>query len=114
MPHDPRKLLYDMKQAAERVERFVGTRTFDDFLADELVRAGVERQFEIIGEAMARLRKLDPQISSRITNNARISSFRNVVIHEYDAVDYTIVWNLILKHLPILRREVDELLQSLG
>ena len=111
MPHDPRKLLYDMKQAADRIAIFVGSRTFDDFLADDLVRAGVERQFEIIGEAMTRLRKLAPDIAARVTDHARISTFRNIVIHDYDAIDYTIMWSIILKHLPSLRRELDDLLQ---
>jgi len=111
MPHDPKKLLYDMKQAGDRIDRFVGTRTFDDFVADDLIRAAVERQFEIIGEAMSRLRKLDPTVASRITNHARISTFRNIMIHDYDAIDYMIVWNIILQHLLLLRRELDELLR---
>ncbi len=52
MPHDPKKLLHDMMQSAERITRYVGNRTFDEFLADDYFRSAVERQFEIIGEAM--------------------------------------------------------------
>jgi uncharacterized protein with HEPN domain len=111
MPHDPKKLLYDMKEAADRVVRFVGARTFDDFVSDELIRAAVERQFEIIGEAMTRLRKSSPEIAARITNYTKISMFRNILIHDYDVIDYKIAWNIILTHLPILRRELDELLR---
>lgn len=53
--HDPKKLLFDMKQAADRLGRFADGRTFDDYVADDYFRSAVERQFEIIGEAMTRL-----------------------------------------------------------
>jgi uncharacterized protein with HEPN domain len=111
MPHDPKKLLHDMSQAAERVARFVGKRTFEEFVADDYFRSAVERQFEIIGEALVRLRKLDSEIASRISNHKQIAGFRNALIHDYDGVDDRITWNIILKHLPVLRAELDKIME---
>jgi uncharacterized protein with HEPN domain len=110
MPHDPKTLLHDMQQAAERIARYVGDRTFEEFLADDYFRSAVERQFEIIGEAMTRLRKAVPEVASRISNQNKIAGFRNNLIHGYDEIDSTITWNVILHHLPVLRRELDQLL----
>jgi len=113
MPHDPKKLLYDMKAGAERIERFVAGKSFEDFLKDEMLQSAVDRQFTIIGEAMSRLRKLSPEIAKEISGQNQIVGFRNILIHDYDRVDYRITWSTILKHLPVLRREVDQLLARL-
>ncbi len=109
MPHDPQKLLHDMKQSAERIARYSGGRTFDEYLVDDYLRSAVERQFEIIGEALTRLRKLAPDIADQISNQNKITGFRNALIHGYDGIDHTITWNVVLYHLPILRAELDKL-----
>ncbi len=59
-PQDARKYLWDAKHAAERIARFIAGRDFDGYLADELLRSAVERQFEIMGEALGVLRRADP------------------------------------------------------
>jgi uncharacterized protein with HEPN domain len=110
MPRDPKKLLYDMKEAADRVVRYVGKRTFEEFIADDYFRSAVERQFEIIGEAMARLRKDGPDVALRISSQNKISGFRNALIHDYDGIDHKITWNVILNHLPVLQQELTALL----
>jgi uncharacterized protein with HEPN domain len=108
--HDPKKRLYDMQQAAERIARFTNGRTFEEYVADDYFRSAVERQFEIIGEAMTRLRKDAPAVAARISNQNKISGFRNALIHGYDSIDHTISWNVIVTHLPVLRNEVRQLL----
>ncbi|HEX4797354.1 MAG TPA: HepT-like ribonuclease domain-containing protein [Humisphaera sp.] len=110
MRHDPKKLLYDMKQAADRIVRFTAGRTHEEFLADDFFRSAVERQFEIIGEAMTRLRRFSPKTADRITNANKIAGFRNNLIHGYDTVNSTITWNVVVNHLGILRTELDALL----
>lgn len=112
MPRDANALLYDMKQAAERIARYVGNRTFEEYLADDYFRSAVERQFEIIGEAITRLRAVSPAIADKITNQNKISGFRNNLIHGYDQIDHVISWNVINQHLPILRGELAELLRE--
>lgn len=110
MPPEVAKLLYDMKQAADRIARFCAGKTFDDYQSDELLRSGVERQFEIIGEAMARLTKTRCDRCGQNQRARKIADFRNALIHGYDSVDDAITWGVITNKLPILREELATLL----
>lgn len=112
MPPETAKLLFDMKRAAERIGRFVSGRNFNDYQQDELLRSAVERQFEIIGEAMVRLMRLDRITAERITDFRKIAGFRNALVHGYDSIDDDISWGVIQKKLPILLGEVSELLNQ--
>jgi uncharacterized protein with HEPN domain len=114
MPHDPRKLLEDMRLAAVDVQEFTSGQTEATYLDDRLLRSAVERQFEILAEALNRLLKQSPDIATRITDYRRIINFRNVLSHVYDEVDDQIVWRAVRDDLPVLLREVEELLASLG
>lgn len=105
-----KKLLEDMRRAAELINKFVAGKTLADYETDSMLRAAVERQFEIIGEALNRLIKTDPSIAARITGTPRIIAFRNILIHGYDLVDCEIVWDVIETHLPVLSKEVEALL----
>ena len=75
-----------------------------------MLRAAVERKFEIIGEALSKLSKVDSAIVSNIGEHARIIAFRNILIHGYAEIDDRLVWDIVENKLPVLRREVDELL----
>ncbi len=110
MHADARKLLWDAMQAAERVARFTRGKTFDDYLADELLRSGVERQLAIVGEALSQLRRIDPAIAGSIAELARVVGFRNVLIHAYANVDSRIVWGIIEADLDPLRASLGALL----
>jgi uncharacterized protein with HEPN domain len=112
MPPEIAKLLQDMKSAAERISRFVAGKTFADYVADELLRSGAERQFEIIGEAMNRLIKQAPTVAEKITDRRKIAGFRNALVHGYDSIDDEISWGIITQKLPTLRRELDELIKQ--
>lgn len=111
MPPEIAKLLYDMREAAERIARFAHNRSFDDYVNDEMLRSAIERQFEIIGEAMTRLIKRDRSTAEKITDYRKIAGFRNVLIHGYDAVDATTSWGIVINKLPVLRTELDTLLR---
>jgi uncharacterized protein with HEPN domain len=104
------KLLYDMKSSAERISRFTAAKTVEDYLRDELLRSGVERQFEIIGEAMTRLIKLDRATAEKISEYRQIAGFRNALVHGYDSIDDDTCWGVVTNKLPILLRELNELL----
>jgi len=110
MQLESRKLLEDMRRAAELILRFVAEKGLSEYTADPLLRSGVERQFEIVGEALNRLRRLDPQTADRIRDAPRVIAFRNVLIHGYDDVDHEVVWDVVEVHLPVLLREVSALL----
>lgn len=105
------KYLFDIQQAARALSEFVTGRNWDDYQRDAMLRAAVERQFEIIGEALAQLAKRDTAMAAQINEHRRIIAFRNILIHGYADVDDRLVWDIVETRLPTLRRQVDALLQ---
>jgi uncharacterized protein with HEPN domain len=83
------KHFYDALSAARAIQKFVTDKTFEDYLADDLLSAGVERKFEIIGGAFNRIRKESPSDLGVISNHRGIIDFRNVVAHAYDHLEDT-------------------------
>lgn len=114
MPHDPRKLLEDMRLAADSIQEFTSGQTEVNYVDNLLVRSAVERQFEILAEALNRLLKLSPELAQRITDFRRIINFRNVLSHVYDEIDDRIVWRAVRDDVPVLLKEVESLLLLLG
>ena len=110
MHADARKLLWDAQQAAERIARFTSGKTFPDYEADEYLRSAVERQFEIIGEALSKLGRVDSATAAEVPDAPRIVAFRNVLIHGYASVDNRLVWGVIESNLLRLRTALDTLL----
>jgi uncharacterized protein with HEPN domain len=104
--------LWDMQQAASLIAQFTANRDFEDYLTDPMCHAAVERQFEIIGEAMSRLAKLDPALAAQIPEHQGIIGLRNRLIHAYAIIDDGLVWGIIQEKLPILRRELEALLSE--
>jgi uncharacterized protein with HEPN domain len=86
-----------------------GKRDFDHYQSNKLLRRGIERELEIIGEAASRILKLNSDIN--IDNARKIVDLRNWVIHGYDKIDDMIIWGIISKQLPLLKIQVDELLK---
>ena len=109
-PLEVSKYLFDIQQACDLLLQFTRGKSFEDYSADPLLRSAVERQFEIVGEALHQLLRLDPHYISRISDTRRIIAFRNRLIHGYDSLAEEIVWGVIETNLPVLRREVAALL----
>ena len=112
MQHDPRKLLQDILDRATSIERCVAGKDLAAYQVDEVLRFAVERQFEIIGEAVSRLLKVDAALAARLTDYRKIIDFRNAITHGYDFVDDALVWDAVTAKLPILEREVQALLSK--
>ncbi len=112
MQLEARKYLHDIRQAAAAPAEFTAAGTFEDYAREAMLRAAVERQFEIIGEAPAQLAKRDANLAARIGDHRRIIAFRNILIHGYADVDDKLVWDVVETKLPVLRREVDRLLNE--
>ncbi len=112
MPPEIAKLLWDMDQAAEKIQRFSAGRTLDDYFRDDYFRSAVERQFATLGEAMTRLHKCAPEWAESITDQRKIRSFRNIIVHSYDAIDEQITWDIVSKKLPLLRSQLAHLLSN--
>lgn len=113
MALESRKYLYDILQAVKLLREFTSGKSFDDYASDALLRSAVERQFEVAGEAVAQLAKLDGNLVARITDYRQIVAFRNVLIHGYADVDDRLVWDIIETKLPALLHEVEALVGTL-
>jgi uncharacterized protein with HEPN domain len=114
MQPDAAKFLEDVRRACEVLQRFTQGKSFTDYQADELLRAGVEREFTIIGEALMQASKKDPALDQLITALPRIIGFRNLLVHGYATIDNATVWGVIENNLPLLKQQVEALLAQAG
>jgi uncharacterized protein with HEPN domain len=104
-----KKLLYDIEQAVALIVEFTTGKEFEDYAASALLRSAVERQFEIIGEALNRLKRIDEETIERITDHQRIIGFRNILAHGYDVVSNELVWDIAKNRLAILQQEIEQI-----
>ncbi len=105
-------LLEDIQEAAQYIVEDTAGMTFEAFERDRRTRQLVERNFEIIGEAVNRLRHVDQAIAGKISAYQQIVGFRNALIHGYEVIGYPTVWRSIQESLPVLQAEVDQLLSE--
>ncbi len=101
--------LTDIQQAIEEINSFCrDIRSFQDFQRDIKTRRAVERNIEIIGEAMSRILKVEPAI--QISDTRKIVDTRNRIIHGYDAVSAEVLYSILVRNLPQLNLEIKSLL----
>ena len=99
------KYLSDIHTALILIEEFTKSTTdFNDYCLDLKTQSAVERQLGIIGEAVNRFDQLHPELS--LENARKIIGFRNRLIHAYDAVDTSMIWAILVNHLPLLKAEL--------
>ena len=106
-----KKLLLDVCEAGESILENTTGKSLAEYSRSRLLRRAVEREFEIIGEALKRLAEVDPVTAASVSQLRRIIDFRNRIIHGYDTVDDTVVWGVAEQSLPTLIREVTVLLE---
>ncbi len=114
MRREPQAYLWDVREAADAILEFTLGFCLDDYLADRKLRSAVERQFEILGEALNQLSKVAPEVAIRVPDLPQIVAFRNLLIHGYATVDHPTVWETLQSRIPALRRCVAELLETYG
>lgn len=112
MQPEARALLWDAHRAVELIQSFVAERAWGDYQGDAMLRSAVERQFEIIGEALNRLSRVDPAVASQIVDLQRIVAFRNVLVHGYATIDDAIVWEVATERLRDLAATLARLLED--
>ena len=112
MNDETRKNLIDTLQAAEEIQDFVRGIDFKTYQNKTVTKRAVERDFEIIGEALNRIKNTDDELLEKISEHRSIIGFRNILIHGYDIVDEAIVWQAATNHLPILLGEIKEMLSA--
>ena len=110
MDNDIKAWLYDILNAIMEIESFFNdsTKEFTKYQNDLRTKRAVERNVEIIGEALSRILKSDETIL--ISNSRKIVDTRNRIIHGYDSVSDDVIWGILIRHLPILQTEIQELL----
>lgn len=109
-----KKLLFDVLESGRSIRQWSVGRSFSEYQTDRQLRRAVEREFEIIGEALSRLMRADAVTANRVEELPRIVGFRNRIIHGYDTVDDATVWGIIQDHLPKLVDDVQSLLREAG
>jgi len=112
MPHSIQKLVEDALLACEELHTFTCGKTYEDVLHDRGLQLIMERLFEVLGEALNRLRKLDEEAFSQITEGHRIIGTRNLLAHGYDIVDHEILWAAVQNCLSPLIKELESIADS--
>jgi len=111
MKNKTKKLLFDIHTAIDNIDSYIGEKKyFNDYDANPMLQDAVERNLEILGETMNKLLGLDPEI--KISNSKRIVDARNKIIHGYDEIENTQIWEIIVNYLPVLKNEVRLLLEE--
>ena len=111
MPLDQRAYLADIVESCDAIQNATRNLDLQSYQANRLVRSSVEREFIIIGEAVAALGRIAPVVFSAITRARRIIDFRNLLTHAYRAVDDALVWAIVETDVPVLRRQCAELIE---
>lgn len=112
MRPDAPALVWDARHAARLVREFITDRTAADYQSDAMLRSAVERQFEIVGEALNKLSKADPETAARLSDLPRLVAFRNILIHGYATIDSAIVWEFATTKVHGLIAAFDALLDD--
>lgn len=111
MQREVLKYLLDIQESINSIYDYLGDeRDFSDYKSNKLLRRGIERELEIIGEATNRILKLDENID--ISESRRIVDLRNWVIHGYDRVDDVIIWGVVSRDLIKLKEQIDKLIDK--
>lgn len=106
MPHSVQKLVEDALHACAELRSFIAGKSYDDLIKDRGLQLIIERLFEVIGEALYRLRNLDEAIFDQIENGHRIVGTRNLLAHGYDIVDHEILWVAATKYIDPLEADL--------
>ncbi|MCF8309037.1 MAG: DUF86 domain-containing protein [Bacteroidales bacterium] len=108
MTEEGKKYLSDISMAITRIESFIeNIDDFNSYVDDIKTQSATERQLAIIGEALNKFQKAEPEIN--IENDQQIISFRNRLVHAYDSIDNAIVWMILRNHLPKLKKEISKI-----
>ncbi|HOZ15914.1 MAG TPA: DUF86 domain-containing protein [Tenuifilaceae bacterium] len=105
------KYLYDIKFAIDEVDSYFTQKEkrFENYSKDILLKRAIERDLEIIGEAINRILLIDPEFP--IQNARKIVGLRNQIIHAYDNISDENIWGIIMNHLPKLKEEIENFLR---
>lgn len=107
------KWLFDVKMSIDEIDHFFENKekNFFEYRANVMLKRAIERNLEIIGEAVNRIITRDHLFTEKITNAKAIVGLRNQVIHSYDNVSDENIWSILIHHLPKLKIEIEKLIK---
>ena len=109
MPHRIVSWLEDVHTSIGNIDDYLGTqRNYFVYQNNKMLRQSIELNLILIGETVNNLLKQNPELP--LTNARKIVNLRNLIVHSYDDVDNTIIWSIIVNHLPTLKVEIEGLL----
>ena len=109
MVHRVDKLLVDIRISCEEIIEFCASKDLESLRSSRMLQLALEREFEIIGEALLRLERVEMEkLESKIPEYRKIIGFRNLVAHGYDQIDDLILWDLATNHIPDLLKKVQQ------
>lgn len=111
-PNRDKSRLEHILQAIERIKRYTLDKTFEEFIANDMMYYAVVKNIEILGEASNMLTE-DFRLNHPNTPWKQVNGMRNYIIHEYFQVDNNVVWDVVTGDLPILEEQIKEYLQEL-
>jgi uncharacterized protein with HEPN domain len=101
MQRSAESFLWDACNAADAIARFADGKTLDDYVADLMLRSAIERQFEIVGEALGQFAKVAPELAAQIADLAQSVGFHNRLIHGYATIASRVVWQAVHEDLRV-------------
>lgn len=110
MDNDIKTWLYDILQSINEIESYYADkpRIFEEYVSDVKTKRAIERNLEIIGEAVVRILRKDKNF--KLDNSEKIVGTRNRIVHGYDKISDDLIWSVVINHLPKLKDEVNTLL----
>ncbi len=113
MRRKPAKFVFDMLDSCGFLLELTRGETVARYKSDRAFRGAVERELQIIGEAMLQLKNLNPHLAARFTENEQIIGFRHVLVHGYFDLNAELVWRIVADKLPVLQSELESTLREL-
>jgi uncharacterized protein with HEPN domain len=110
---DPKKYLYDIINCSEFILELTKAKSVEDYKNDRVFRSALERELQIIGEAMLQLDRVSPETVEEISEHRSIIGFRHVLVHGYDSLDPDTVWNVVETKIALLLDQARKLLQQI-
>jgi len=114
MPHDVKKSVWDAMDACRMIQEFAEGYTLETYQQDYRTRSAIERQFEILGEALNRVNDADPSFRDHLPEMGKVIGMRNRIIHGYDRLVSSIIWDTVKDFVPDLQSKLEAWLEKNG
>ena len=108
------KWLYDIQSAIKEIDSYFEKeeKDFLKYKSNLMLKRAIERDLEIIGEAINRIITKEESFVDKITDSRAIIGLRNQVIHAYDSISDENIWAILINHLPKLKSEINALIEE--